>query len=162
MVRKWLLVTNVKQFGGKGWLCALTLALDFTGHIFTHYFSRWQLCTDEQLMENQSSKALLTSAPKVTVEKLYMMFKKDLVFNTNVYPMWLIHPKNQYSTQKRKSFFLRHPWASKPLAGKKYGNNCTRGGRVCTVRFEGDRLHLKVRAYLLKLSLRFAPDLRAE
>lgn len=72
--------------------------LDFTGQKFRHCFCRWQLCTDEQIMENQSSRALLASASEVTVEKLYMTFKKDLVFNANVYPMRFnpadIRPKN--------------------------------------------------------------------
>lgn len=78
--------------------CALTTVLDFTGQIFRHCFHRWQLCTDEQIMENQSSRALLTSASKVTVEKIYMTLRKDLVFNTNIYPMRFnpanIQPKN--------------------------------------------------------------------
>lgn len=101
--------------------CALTTVLDFAGQIFRHCFRRWKLCTDEQLMENQSSRALLTSASKVTVEKLYMTSKE--VFNTSVYP---------------KRFNVNTD-----------GINCTRSGRVCTVWFEGDRLHLRVRAYLL-------------
>lgn len=51
---------------------------------------------------------------------------------------------------KTSEFSLRHPSASKPLAGTKRGINCTRSGGVSAVWFQGDRLHLKVHSYLLQ------------